>query len=65
MEEININKKAKKPRQKVLDPLKLEEQEKYMDMVRTINEKWAKKKGRKPFCCLNTIGCPKVNLNTI
>ncbi len=31
METININKEVKKPRQKVLDPIKLEEQEVYMD----------------------------------
>ena len=58
MEKININKKAKKPRQKVLDPLKLEEQEQYMDMVRVINEKWANEKGRNPLVSLHTIGCP-------
>ena len=57
MEEININKKAKKPRQKVLDPLKLEEQEQYMDMVRTINQKWAKEHGRNPLVSSHTIGC--------
>ena len=65
MEEININKKAKKPRQKVLDPLKLEEQEQYMDMVRVINEKWANEKGRNPLVSLHTIGCPNNTLYTI
>ena len=38
METININKEVKKPRQKVLDPKKLEEQEVYMDKVRALND---------------------------
>ncbi len=57
METININKEVKKPRQKVLDPIKLEEQEVYMDKVRVLNEKWAKKKRRKPTVGLGTFGC--------
>ena len=36
METININKEVKKPRQKVLDPKKLEEQEVFMDKVREL-----------------------------
>ena len=44
METININKEVKKPRQKVIDPKKLEEQEVYMDKVRDLNDKWAKRK---------------------
>ena len=58
METININKEVKKPRQKVLEILiKLEEQEVYMDKVRVLNEKWAKKKRRKPTVGLGTFGC--------
>ena len=57
METININKEVKKPRQKVLDPIKLEEQEVYMDKVRVLNEKWTKKKRRKPTVGLGTFGC--------
>ncbi|WP_414697148.1 hypothetical protein [Peptacetobacter sp. AB845] len=57
METININKETKKPRQKTLDPTKLEIQEQYMDKVRAINEKWAKKKRRKPTVGLGTFGC--------
>ena len=48
METININKEVKKPRQKVMDPHKLEVQETYMDKVRDLNDKWAKEKGRRP-----------------
>ena len=65
METININKEVKKPRQKVLDPIKLEEQEVYMDKVRVLNEKWAKKKRRKPTVGLGTFGCQMNYLNTI
>lgn len=57
METININKEVKKPRQKVMDPHKLEVQETYMDKVRDLNDKWAKEKGRRPVMGLCTFGC--------
>ena len=57
METININKEVKKPRQKVLDPKKLEEQEVFMDKVRELNDQWAKKKHRRPVVGCGTFGC--------